>query len=234
MRSDHYDEFAGNYDAENSTSLLNEHYERPAMVRLAGDVQGRRILDAGCGSGRLAAELAARGALMSGFDGSPAMLQLARQRLADSVPLTVADLGEPLPYGDGAFDDVVASLVLHYLGDWSGPLAELRRVLRPGGRLIVSVNHPLVRVFTHPDEDYFATHQYSEEFEFAGETTVLTMWHRPLHAMFDAFAAAGFAVDVVSEPPPSPDTPDELLTPRIRRGETTGFLSFLFVVLEAR
>ncbi len=59
------------------------------------------------------------------------------------------------------------------------------------------------------------------------------MWHRPLHAMTDAFTAAGFRIAVVAEPEPSPETPRELLTPRIRRGESTAFLSFLFFVLEA-
>lgn len=93
------------------------------------------------------------------------------------------------------------------------------------------MNHPLVRVFTHPDEDYFATRSYSDEFEFAGETATLTFWHRPLHAMTDAFTAAGFDIAVVDEPAPSPDTPEELLTLRIRRGETTSFLSFIFFVL---
>jgi len=234
MKADHYDEFAASYDRENATSLLNAYYNRPALVALAGDVRGRRILDAGCGSGPLTLDLRSGGAIVSGFDGSAAMVEIARERLGDDVPLLVADLTEPLPFDDDAFDDVVASLVLHYLEDWSGPLAEFRRVLRPGGRLILSVNHPLVRVFTHPDEDYFATREYSEEFEFDGQPGVLTFWHRPLHAMTDAFTAAGFDVAVVAEPPPAPDTPEELLTPRIRRGETTAFLAFLFFVLTAR
>lgn len=234
MKADHYDDFAASYDAENASSLLNEYYERPAMIALAGDVTGRRILDAGCGSGPLAAALRARGAALTAFDGSPAMVELARRRLGDEVPVSVADLAEPLPFADDSFDDVVASLVLHYLEDWAGPLAELRRVLKPGGRVILSVNHPFVRVFTHPDEDYFATRRYSEEYEFAGEQATLTFWHRPLHAMTDAFTAAGFDIAAVDEPAPSPDTPEELLTPRIRRGETSAFFSFIFFVLEAR
>jgi len=234
MKADHYDAFAASYDRENSTSLLNAYYNRPALVALAGDVRGRRILDAGCGSGPLAQNLRDGGAVVSGFDGSPAMIELARDRLGDDVPLRVADIAAPLPYDDDSFDDVIASLVLHYLEDWSGPLAEIRRVLRPGGRLLVSVNHPLVRVFTHPGEDYFATRQYSDEFEFDGQPGILTFWHRPLHAMTDAFKEAGFDIAVIAEPPPAPDTPVELLTPRIRSGETTGFLAFLFFVLEAR
>lgn len=234
MKADHYDQFATSYHAENAGSLLNAWYERPAMLRLAGDVRGRTILDAGCGSGPLSAELRDRGAAVSGFDGSPAMIELARRRLGDDVPLTVADLARPLPYADGAFDDVVASLVLHYLEDWHAPLTEMHRVLKPGGRFILSVNHPFVRPFFFPDEDYFASRQFSEEYEFAGRPGTLTFWHRPLHAMTDAFTAAGFHIATVAEPPPSPDTPAELLPPRLAGGERTAFVCFLFFVLEAR
>ena len=73
---------------------------------------------------------------------SAKMLELARQRLGPGADLHLADLGSPLPFPDGPFDDVIACLVLHYLQDWTAPLAELRRVLRPGGRLIVAVDHP--------------------------------------------------------------------------------------------
>ncbi len=232
MRADHYDGFAEDYSAENETSLLNAYYERPAMLALAGDVAGRRILDAGCGSGPLAAALLAKGAIVTGFDSSPRMVELARQRLGEGAALQVADLGEPLPFADGAFDDVVSSLVLHYLEDWSAPLAELRRVLVPGGRLILSVNHPAMYKLINRDADYFALTQYSEEYTFnGGKSGVLTFWHRPLHAMTDAFTQAGFRISVVSEPLPSPDTPRELF-PEHLNGRTA-FLCFIFFVLEA-
>lgn len=233
MKPDHYDSFAERYAAENESSLLNAWYERPAMIDLAGDVDGHRILDAGCGSGPLAAALSERGAIMTGFDSSSAMIALARRRLGPGADLHLADLGEPLPFSDDSFDDVVSSLVLHYLQDWSAPLAELRRVLKPGGRLILSVNHPTVSVVTHPEDDYFAVRQYSEDFEFDGEPAVLTFWHRPLHAMINALVSAGFRLVTVSEPPPSPDTPHDLLPLRILTGEKTAFLSFIFFVLEA-
>lgn len=232
--SDAYDDFAARYDEENSASLLNTYYNRPAILALAGDVSGRRVLDVGCGSGPLAAALLAGGADVTGTDGSRAMLDIARRRLGDQVPLTVHDLNEPLPYDDDSFDDVLASLVLHYLEDWEAPLAEIRRVLAPGGRLIVSVNHPFVRTFTHPDEDYFATRQYSDEFEFAGTPATLTMWHRPIQTMVSAFTGAGFGIETIAEPPPSPHTPVDLLPPRIANGERAAFLAFLYFVLRAQ
>lgn len=226
-----YDAFAKAYSTANETSLLNAWYERPAMVGLAGDVAGRHVLDAGCGSGPLAAALRDKGAIVSGFDLSPGMLALARERLGDETDLRVADLGEPLPYDDDSFDVVVCSLALHYLKDWVTPLIELRRVLCPGGRLVVSVPHPVVYLFNYRERDYFALTRYSEEFEFDGLNATLTYWHRPLHAMTDAFTEAGLRIVVVSEPPWAPDTPTELLPSNAR--ERTAFVGFLFFALEA-
>ncbi|WP_405102617.1 class I SAM-dependent methyltransferase [Micromonospora sp. NBC_01412] len=228
MTTTDYDNFADAYSAENESGLFNAYYERPAMLRLAGNVSGRRILDAGCGSGPLSAELRAKGAVVTGFDVSAAMVDLARQRLGEDADLHVADLSAPLPFADAEFDDVVASLVLHYLEDWSGPLAELRRVLKPGGRLILSVNHPVAHVIEN--RKYFALTKYSEEYTMDGQTVWLTFWHRPLHAMADAFTAAGFRIATISEPPPSPDTPAELLPPDLDSGS---FMCFLFFVLES-
>lgn len=232
MKADHYDGFAEHYAADTESNLINGYYERPAMIGLAGDVNGRRILDAGCGSGPLSAALRERGAIVTGFDASRAMVELAGRRLGRDVRLLVADLGKPLPFAAGAFDDVVASLVLHYLADWTTPLAELRRVLRPGGRLLLSVNHPMVYPALHPGTDYFALTRWTDEYTFDGHPTQLTFWHRPLHAMTDAFSDAGFRLSVISEPPISADTPRELLPPQLT--DRTAFLCFIFFVLEAR
>ncbi|MCC5474541.1 class I SAM-dependent methyltransferase [Streptomyces barringtoniae] len=226
-----YDSFAEAYSASNETSLFNAYYERPAMLDLAGDVAGRRILDVGCGSGPLSAALRDRGAIVTGFDSSTKMLELARRRLGDDAALHTADLGSPLPFPDAAFDDVVASLVLHYLEDWTTPLAELRRVLTPGGRLIVSVDHPSIGL-VQPGADYFATYKHSEEWTLGGHTALMTFWRRPLHAMTDAFTAAGFRINVISEPFPAPGARE--LFPDIFVNEPSrAFVCFLFFVLQA-
>jgi SAM-dependent methyltransferase len=226
-----YDSFAEAYTAEIEANLINGYYTRPAILDLAGDVSGRRILDAGCGSGPISAVLRDRGASVTGFDRSIKMLELARQRLGADADLQVADLGSPLPYPEGAFDDVIVSLVLHYLEDWTAPLAELRRVLTPGGRLILAVNHPIIFKMINPSADYFATLKWSEENTFSGQSAVLTYWHRPLHAMTDAFTAAGFRIAVISEPPCAPDAPRELFPAEL--GDKSAFLCFIFFVLEA-
>lgn len=229
-----YDRAAEAYNAENETNLQNAYYERPATLALAGEVAGRRILDAGCGSGPLFAALRECGAVVSGIDLSPGMLELARRRLGADADLRVADVADPLPFADDTFDDVIASLVLHYLKDWGPTLAEFRRVLKPGGRLIVSVNHPtaeysIARMSGHRP-DYFETYAAPAEWPVGDQTIKVTFWNRPLHAMTDAFTAAGFRISVLSEPQPAPEArelfPDDFFL-------LSTAPSFLFFVLES-
>ncbi|WP_026119122.1 class I SAM-dependent methyltransferase [Nocardiopsis ganjiahuensis] len=231
VRVNDYDGFAEDYAAHNESGVQNAYYERPAMLSLAGQVSGRRILDAGCGAGPLAAALRERGAQVSGIDASASMVALARRRLGDEADLRVGDLADPLPFPDAAFDDVVASLVLHYLRDWGPTLAEMRRVLRPGGRLIASVHHPFVDyAIQDPRPDYFATTSYRDEFSFGGRSAAMKFWRRPLHAMTDAFTAAGFRLCVISEPQPDPAA-RELFPEDFQELSTK--IGFLFFVLEA-
>ena len=95
-----YDSFAEAYAAETESNLLNGYYTRPAVLDLAGDVAGRRILDVGCGAGPLLEALRERGAVVTGVDSSTKMLELARQRLGDGADLHPADLSSPLPFPD--------------------------------------------------------------------------------------------------------------------------------------
>ncbi|GAA0933689.1 class I SAM-dependent methyltransferase [Kribbella koreensis] len=225
-----YDSFAAAYSASNDNNLFNAYYARPEMIRLAGDVAGLHILDAGCGSGPLMEALRNKDASVSGFDLSPAMIELARERLGEDADLEVADLGASLPYPDDTFDCVVASLSLHYVEDWTSALAELRRVLKPAGRLIVSIIHPTVYAIVYPESDYFALTQYSEDYDFGEGTVWMTYWHRPLQDVINTFINAGFSIKTVTEPPPAANTPAELLP----NPDGRSFICFLFFELEAR
>lgn len=223
-----YKKHATAYAASNDTNLFNAYYERPAMLALIGDVDGKRVLDAGCGHGRMLEELRRRGATVSGFDASPSMLAMARESLGGETDLQLADLSQPLPYEDDSFDIVTSSLVLHYLKDWAAPLAELRRVLKPEGRLYISLNHPLTYGL-QPDENYFDHTECRFEAPLDDKMVEFCTWHRPLSSTTQAFTDAGFYVTGIDEPAIADNTPTELVPENIRTSRR--FVCMIFFTL---
>lgn len=199
-----YDAMADAYAVDGERNAYNALYERPATIALLPPVRGRDVLDAGCGSGPLSAWLAGAGARVTGFDTSERMVALARQRDLPGAEFVVADLAEPLPFPDDAFDVAVASLVLHYLRDWVGPLRELRRVVRPGGALVCSTHHPASDVELSQTGDYFGLELLHDRWEKGGREYEVRFWRRPLRAIFAAFDAAGWRVERLEEPQPLP------------------------------
>jgi SAM-dependent methyltransferase len=197
-----YDEFARAYNEDNERNAYNALYERPAALGLIGAVAGLRVLDAGCGGGAHAAALIARGAKVTGIDKSQALLAIARERLGPEVSLIRADLETPLGFADGSFDIVLASLVMHYLRDWQPVLTEFNRILAPGGRLVMSTHHPFMDHLRAGRTNYFETYEFADQWQKGGRTIHIKYWHRPLHAMTDALARAGFIIDGIGEPQP--------------------------------
>jgi 2-polyprenyl-6-hydroxyphenyl methylase / 3-demethylubiquinone-9 3-methyltransferase len=142
IRTDRYDEAdRAWWDPHGPAKLL--HTMNPVRVAFfldqlrdgLGEVRGRRVLDAGCGGGLVAAGLAGAGATVVGVDQSPASLGVAGRHVpAGFTPL--AGTLERLPLADGAIDAVVAADVLEHVGDLPAVVAELARVLAPGGLLL--------------------------------------------------------------------------------------------------
>lgn len=116
---------------------------RETLIELAAPASGEHVLDVGCGTGTLAIALASRAGpgKVHGIDASPEMIEVAREKAAKAgvdVDFQLA-LIEALPFPDASFDLVTCSLVLHHLPEalQRTGLAQVRRVLRPGGRLLV-------------------------------------------------------------------------------------------------
>jgi ubiquinone/menaquinone biosynthesis C-methylase UbiE len=105
-----------------------------------GDLLGRRVLDVGCGTGRIAVALAKRGATVSGVDPSPEMLVEARARGRGVVEFEQAP-AEALPFADASFERAVLRLVVH-LVDRPRAFCEVARVLAPGGRIVIGTFRP--------------------------------------------------------------------------------------------
>src|SRR3954470_8825497 len=123
-------------------ALAPEHATRtllldPAVLAECGELQGKRVLDVGCGEGRFCRLLAGRGAEAVGLDPIAPLLDSARgQESANERYILGA--GEGLPFRDASFDIVLFYLSLIDITDYRGAIREAVRVLRPGGRVIVA------------------------------------------------------------------------------------------------
>ncbi len=131
-----FDRVARGYDRTNALlSMGNDRLWRIATVRAVAPKAGERILDLAAGTGTSSAALARTGALVTAADFSPKMIEVGRRR-HPSIDFVEAD-AVALPFRDGQFDAVTISFGLRNVHDPAAALAELFRVLKPGGRLVV-------------------------------------------------------------------------------------------------
>lgn len=141
-------------------------YAGPLLRRLGGTVEGSRVLEIGCGHGVgvdiILGQFGA--ASVDAFDLDPDMVARARRRLArhgERVRVWEGSVTQ-IPEPDGTYEAVFAFGVLHHLPDWRAGLAEVKRVLKPGGRFFAEesyapfITHPVWRrLLHHPQEDRF-------------------------------------------------------------------------------
>ena len=184
----------------------NALYERPAMLALLPPLSGARVLDAGCGGGWYAAELARRGASVTAVDSSASMIGHARERIA-TLPLMppidfrLADLTQPLSFAsDARFDGIISSLVVHYVRDWAPMLAEFRRVLAPNGWLLFSTHHPTTEAMRLDTKRYLEVEAVEDYWKWVG---TVRYYRRPLSAIVEALTTAGFGIERLVEPIPT-------------------------------
>jgi ubiquinone/menaquinone biosynthesis C-methylase UbiE len=142
MNGSHFDEVAAVYD-ESLPPHVVEHYLRKRTDFILEHCPGDSALDVGCGTGTLAARLAAAGYEMAGVDPSRGMLDELRRRAPEVR--AVQGSGTELPFADGEFDLVLSVAVMHHIAEAEEvrrTLAEMVRVARPGGRVLVWDHNP--------------------------------------------------------------------------------------------
>ena len=197
-----YDAMGRDYQDRAADSAYNAHYDRPAVLTALGAIRGLRVLDAACGPGLYTQELIARGAVVTAFDASPVMVDLARTRIADQAQVDRAVLGQPLPYADDTFDLIVCALAIHYAADRAAAFTEFYRALRPGGALVISTQHPTTD-WLRKGGSYFDVKLETDLWRTQTGDQPVRFWREPLSALCGAATGAGFLIEKVIEPLPA-------------------------------
>ncbi len=212
MIEDHWERTAGWWQRE-FTDGADPEYEEQILPLAAEHLAGaRRVLDVGCGEGQVARLAASLGARSIGID--PTWAQLSAAVLRDGGPVYAAASAHRLPFSAASFDAVVACLVFEHIPDADAAIAEVARVLEPGGRFLFLLNHPLLQA---PGSGWIDDHILMEQYWRVGpylveDTTmeevdkgvVLPFVHRPLSRYVNAMARHGLLVTRMEEPAPPP------------------------------
>jgi 2-polyprenyl-3-methyl-5-hydroxy-6-metoxy-1,4-benzoquinol methylase len=188
--------------------FAKRHLVNPVLLRMLGDVDGQRVLDAGCGNGYLSRMLARRGARVTGVEPANALFDFAARR-EEAEPLGIryvqADLCEligPSRAADlgGPFDAVIASMVLPAVPDWTLAMGSCVQQLRPGGRFIFSVNHPCFEQLAGSWREHgaYQVSEYLADYEI--EERYATDFHRPLSAYLNEVISLSCRIAEVAEP----------------------------------
>jgi SAM-dependent methyltransferase len=200
---------------------LNRGLLRPLVLEMLGEAAGLTLLDCGCGSGYLTAELATRATHVTGTDFSSAFVALCRSKYGQRANLEFRDhdLTTPMPLAERSVDVVLCKMVLQYVPRIETFARESWRVLREGGRLLVVVDHPFHAQFHYAQRlagldqpkyrdlgDYFDPHE-RVKLSLWGRVE-LTWYPRTLSTYVRTFLDAGFRLDDLRElPEPGAEVP---------------------------
>jgi SAM-dependent methyltransferase len=189
----------------------------PVMLPLALANGAKTALDVGCGEGRFCRMLAARGIAVTGIDPTPNLIDHARKR--DPQGTYVETDAANLPFGDGAFDLVVSYLSLIDMPDVAPAIAEMTRVLKPGGRLLIANLNGFNTAGQETDwsRDEHGNRKHFQIDHYLTESAAWIEWrgirirnhHRPLSTYMKLLLAQGLRLTHFDEPRPTPDAPAE-------------------------
>lgn len=200
-----YDAYAREFSDQRAGASLNRLVEEPVVRELVGDPRGLRVLDAGCGDGSYARWLAEGGAHVRTIDASSELIAIAEDRTSEgTVEYAVHDLTEALPFADASFDLALCTLVTEYIEDIAALMRGFARVLAPGGRLVLSCDHPLLAGIVKNEQgervlvDYFGRAKRS----YAWFSRSIEVYSHTLEDYARALFEAGFSIDALREPTP--------------------------------
>lgn len=199
-------------------NCLNDLLEQPAMKELLPDLQGKTVLDIGCGCGHNCLDFIGRGAKkVVGIDISEKMLEVAKKESADpNIEYRQMNMNE-ISSLNMKFDFVYSSLAIHYAENFKKLISDIFGLLNNGGILLYSQEHPIItasvdenmRHFNFDENGNRVSYTFSDysrsgvrKIHWLGEE--VTKYHRPMGEIITDIAHSGFVITDVVEPLPKP------------------------------
>ncbi|WP_404458069.1 class I SAM-dependent DNA methyltransferase [Oceanobacillus kapialis] len=188
----------------------NNVMEYPVLRQFIGDVKGMKILDLGCGEGLFGLDLLEAGCTRyEAVEGSRNMVNIARDQLAEREAAIHHSVIEEWNFPQQAFDLITSRLVFHYLKDLSPIFDNIYQALHPNGRLIFSVQHPVLTASRNRNsgnekrsswnvDNYFESGERVEQWM----NKDVVKYHRTIEEYFHLLTRAGFHIKNISECPP--------------------------------
>ena len=205
-----WDEMSPYYQKKYGKSLM--FYEKTIHLKLFGNLKSKKLLDLGCGGGQTSIFFAEHGAIVTGIDFSKKQIDfakaLAKRKGMEKISFQQGSMEDLSVFGDCSFDLVNSSHTIHYVENLQKCFDEVFRVVKPKGKFVFSVSHPLNHIVERENNQlvvrrsYFQKGKYKWNWEYPAEELKYPMFLfiRKVDDYFVALRKSGFAVEDLLEP----------------------------------
>ncbi|MDR8523721.1 class I SAM-dependent methyltransferase [Shewanella fidelis] len=199
--SEMYTKHAVKYAEVVKDNIYNALLERPSTMALLGDLQGKDVIDMGCGSGEYAQWLLEQSVgRLTCIDISEEMIDLVKNKFGLNVHAYCQNLSQGLPLEkDNSADVIVCPLVLHYIENLTPVFESVCRVLKPGGYIVFSTHHPFADFECSESGNYFNRELVEEEWDTVGTPVKVQFYRRSLTEISEAVTNSGLLISKISE-----------------------------------
>ncbi|AYF20039.1 class I SAM-dependent methyltransferase [Vibrio parahaemolyticus] len=182
-------------------NIYNALLERPSTMALLGDLQGKDVIDMGCGPGEYAQWLLEQSVgRLTCTDISEEMIALVKNKFGSNVHAYCQNLSRGLPLEkDNSADVIVCPLVLHYIDNLTTVFESVYRVLKPGGYMVFSTHHPFADFDCSESGNYFSRELVEEEWNTVGPPVKVQFYRRSLTEISEAITNTELMISKISE-----------------------------------
>lgn len=218
--------FKGYQEIRDNPYNYNLLIEHPALISLLPDLNGKTVLDMGCGFGEMCEEFLERGAaFVTGIDVSENMLCQAKKRQKKNLEVLRLDMCD-IKKLDRKYDVITSSLAVHYIADWGGLAGCVYDCLNENGVFVFSQEHPLTTApLCGPDyeenKDGEGIHYHLSDYGRGGKRTIhwltdgVEKYHRTFSEILNTLTETGFRIEKLAEPLPAEEVIEK--NPRMRK-----------------